>query len=129
MSLPVYLVGLACATLLAWLCLIALLVYFEPLAAGLSILILFYLSLFIGASGTLFFIGFSLRRISQRRGVASRPKFLVWGQANTSFRQGILLAIILNGALILQSQKMLTWWSLLILVAMVGLVEWRAIRR
>jgi hypothetical protein len=119
MSSPVYLVGMAVAALLAWACLIALLVYFEPLTAGLSILTLFYLSLFIGVSGTLFFIGFSWRRISQPRGIAFQ-------QANTSFRQAILLAIILVGALILQSQRMLNWGSLLALVAIVGLVEWWA---
>src|SRR3990167_1960226 len=117
-----YLVGMAAAALLALGCLIALLIYFDPFIASLSILILFYLALFISLSGVLFFIGFSLRRISHRRGVA------IW-QFTVSFGQGILLSVILVGVLILQRQRMLFWWSLVALVVGVGLVEWWAMKR
>ena len=118
----VYLSGMAAATFLALACLIAFLIYFSPLTAGLSILILFYLSLFISSSGLLFFVGFYMRRIGHRKGLSIE-------QANTSFRQGILLAAILVGVLILQSQKMLFWWSLVILVVVAGVIEWRVMRK
>lgn len=122
MNWPVYLVSMVFATLLAWGCLTVILIYLEPTAAQFPISILFYLSLFMAAAGALFFIGFSLRRISCRKGI-------ILEQLHISFRQGILLAIILVGALILQSQRVLAWWNLLALVAVVGLLEWWATRK
>lgn len=112
-----YLLGIILATLVAWFCLGAILFSFEPTKDGLKILILFYLSLFIGVSGILTLIGFAIRRIRRREEVA-------FYQMNASFRQGLLLAIILVGSLILQSKGLLRWWSVGILVGVVGLVEY-----
>ena len=40
-----------------------------------------------------------------------------------SFRQGILLALLAVGLLILQSFRMLVWWDALLVVAGVFLIE------
>lgn len=117
MNWRVYLFGMSLATAVAWFCLGAVLFSFEPVKNGLIIRILFYGSLFIGVSGILTLIGFLLRRIRQKEEIA-------FYQMSISFRQGLLLAIILVGSLLLQSQGLLHWWSVVILLGVVGLAEY-----
>lgn len=128
MNLSVLLAGLVLATLLAGACLAAILVYFDPSVSGSLVFILFYLSLLITSTGIFTLIGLFIRRISQKRRfplLASRAI----RQLEVSFRQGLLLAVILVAALILQSQRILAWWHLIILVGLVGLAEWWLARR
>ena len=73
-------------------------------------------------------IGLFIRRISQKRGFPVLPSRAI-RQLEVSFRQGLLLAVILLAALILQSQRILAWWHLIILVGLVGLAEWWLARR
>jgi hypothetical protein len=122
MSISVYLAGLILVILLASACLAAILVYFDPFSAGWLVFILFYLSLFIVATGLLTLIGLAIRWFSQKRILPNH-------QLEISFRQAILLSLILISALILQSQRILAWWHLLILVALVGSLEWRLTRK
>ncbi len=128
MNLPVYLTGLVLATFLAGICLAAILVYFDPNSASALVLILFYLSLFIGITGLFTLIGLSIRRISQKRKFPL-PLSRFLRQLEVSFRQGLLLSLVLISALILQSQRILAWWHLLVLVALVGLAEWWLAKR
>jgi len=128
MTLPVYLTGLILATLLAGICLAAILVYFDPTSSGFLIFILFYLSLFIGATGVFTLIGLFIRRISQKRRLPL-PANRAVRQLEVSFRQGVLLSLILISALVLQSQRVLVWWHLLVLVGLVGLAEWWLAKR
>lgn len=128
MSSAAYLSGLVLATLLALACSTAILVYFEPNQAGPAVFILLYLTIFFGSTGFLTIIGFIIRRFS--RG-ARRPlsnSHLAY-HLIASFRQGLLLSVILISTLILQSQRLLAWWNLLGIVIIVGLVEWWAGRR
>jgi len=122
MSISVYLAGLILAVLLASACLVAILVYFDPFSANSLILTLFYLSLFIVSTSLLTLIGLAIRWFSQKRILPNH-------QLEASFRQAILLSLILISALILQSQRILAWWHLLILVALVGLAEWRLAKK
>jgi len=128
MNLPVYFIGLIVASLLAGLCLAAILVYFNPSSAGLLILILFYLSLFILSTSIFTLIGLFVRRVSQKQGTRL-ARIQAIRHLEVSFRQGLLLSLILITALILQSQRLLTWWHLLILVAVVALSEWWLTRK
>lgn len=128
MNLPVYFIGLIVASLLAGLCLAAVLVYFDPSSAGLLVLILFYLSLFILSTSVFTLIGLFIRRVSQKQGTRL-AKIQAIRHLEISFRQGLLLSLILITALILQSQRLLTWWYLLILVAIVALAEWWLARK
>lgn len=123
MNLPVYLMGLILATLLAGICLAAILVYFDPISSSSLIFILFYLSLFISSTGLFTLFGLFIRRISQRRRFTLSVSQAI-RRLEISFRQGLLLSIILVTALILQSQRVLAWWHLLVLVGLVGLAEW-----
>ncbi len=117
MNISVYLAGLVLAVLLASACLLAILIYFNPFSANWLIFILFYLSLFIVSTSLLTLIGLAIRWFSQKRILPNH-------QLEASFRQAILLSLILISALILQSQRILTYWHLLILVALIGLTEW-----
>jgi len=123
MKLPVYLAGLVLATLLAGGCLSAILIYFNPNTSGILIFILFYLSLLITATGFFTLIGFFIRRFSRKRR-GPLPVRQAVRNLEVSFRQGMLLGIILIIALILQSQRILFWWNILLIVIVVGLVEW-----
>lgn len=128
MNLSVLLAGLVLATLLAGACLAAILIYFDPTVSGSLVFILFYLSLLITSTGIFTLIGLFIRRISQKRRFPLLPSRAT-RQLEISFRQGLLLAVILVAALILQSQRILAWWHLIILVGLVGLAEWWLARR
>ena len=128
MNLSVLLAGLVLATLLAGACLAAILIYFDPIVSGSLIFVLFYLSLLITSTGIFTLIGLFIRRISQKRKFPLLPSRAI-RQLEISFRQGLLLTIILLTVLILQSQRILVWWHLIILVGLVGLAEWWLARR
>jgi len=128
MNLSVLLAGLVLATLLAGVCLAAILIYFDPTISGPLVFILFYLSLLITSTGIFTLIGLFIRRISQKRRFPLLPSRAI-RQLEVSFRQGLLLAVILVAALILQSQRILVWWHLIILVGLIGLAEWWLARR
>lgn len=128
MNLSVLLAGLVLATLLAGACLAAILIYFDPTVSGPLVFILFYLSLLITSTGIFTLIGLFIRRISQKRRFPLLPSRAI-RQLEVSFRQGLLLAVILVAALILQSQRILAWWHLIVLVGLVGLAEWWLARR
>jgi len=128
MNLSVLLAGLVLSTLLAGACLAAILIYFDPTISGPLVFILFYLSLLITSTGIFTLIGLFIRRISQKRRFPLLPSRAI-RQLEVSFRQGLLLAVILVAALILQSQRILAWWHLIILVGLVGLSEWWLARR
>jgi len=128
MNLSVLLAGLVFATLLAGACLTAILIYFDPTVSGSLVFVLFYLSLLITSTGIFTLIGLFIRRISQKRKFPLLPSRAI-RQLEISFRQGLLLTIILLTVLILQSQRILVWWHLIILVGLVGLAEWWLARR
>lgn len=120
--------GLIFVGLTAFACLTAILIYLDPSAAGPLVLALFYASLLVGCIAFLTLIGWLIRRISSRRRF-SLSKSYASRQLEIAFRQSVLLSAILIAALILQSQRVLAWWNLLILVAVVGLAEWWLMRK
>ena len=128
MHLLTYLVGLVLVSFLAGACLAAILIYFNPFSSGFDIFILFYLSLFIASTSVLTLIGWVVRRISRKR-IFPLPNKETVRRLEISFRQGMLLSIILVAVLILQSQKILNWWSLVIIVGIIVLSEWQLSRR
>jgi len=74
MNLSVLLAGLVFATLLAGVCLVAILIYFDPTVSGSLVFVLFYLSLLITSTGIFTSISLFIRRISQKR----RFPLLAW---------------------------------------------------
>ena len=128
MNLLTCLVGLVLISVVAGACLSAILVYFNPFTSGLLVFILFYFSLFIASALVFTLIGWIIRIISKKRKSPLLKKEAIY-RFEVSLRQGMFLSAILIASLILQSQKILLWWNLLILMAVVGLSEWWLSRR
>jgi len=128
MNLLTWLVGLVLISIVAGACLSAILVYFNPFTSGLLVFILFYFSLFIASALVFTLIGWIIRIISKKRKSPLLKKEAIY-RFEVSLRQGMFLSAILIASLILQSQKILLWWNLLILMAVVGLSEWWLSRR
>jgi hypothetical protein len=116
MSLRSYLFLMLLASLLSWGAWLLVLFFIDPLEAGLIGLTIFYLSLFFAAAGTLSIIGFYVRRFLLQRQIVFRSVV-------NAFRQGILFAILIVGALYLQSLELLTWWNLVLFVLALTVLE------
>jgi len=129
MNISAYLIGLILVIFLASACLAAILIYFNPNNSGTLIFILFYSCLFISLTGVFTLIGFLVRQITRKKRRIPLPKSQVVRNLEVSFRQGLLFSVILISVLILQSQRILSWWHLVLLVGLVGLAEWWLMRK
>lgn len=116
MSLMRYLIILGLATLLCWAALFAVVFLINPSSAGWLAFIFFYLSLGFALVGTFSLLGYLIRMMRSKDEI---PHTLV----SIASRQSLLFTGLILLALILQSQRFLTWWNLLVLVAVAGLVE------
>lgn len=115
MTLNVYLWGMRISTILALLAWGAVIYYVDPSKTGILGQVLFYGSLFLALSGvfTIFFTWL-------RRKVNQDESFVYIGM---SFRQGLLLSLLVVILLIMQSFGVLVWWDGLLVVAALFLVE------
>jgi len=105
------------ATLLAWLGFFIIVNIFDPYQGEIVVFILFYFVLFLATLGTLSLIGFWLRKLwNRKRGIA---RVMV----SESFRQAIIFSLALVVALVLQANRLLSWWNLLLLVLIATIVE------
>lgn len=111
-----YIWGLVISTLICWAAWALILFYIDPTTSGFIGPLMFYVSLFFALVGTFTLIGFFLRVWFSRNEV-------VYAHVSTSFRQGILLSVAVTGVLVLQSFRYLTWWSLLLFVLAVIILE------
>ncbi|MFH1867194.1 MAG: hypothetical protein ABIJ81_03905 [Patescibacteria group bacterium] len=116
MTLKQYLLLMFLGTLGAWAAWLTVIFYLTPESSGTLGLIFFYLSLFVAVVGTTTLIGFTFRYWLHKDEVVFR-------QVSISFRQGVLLGIVVILALILQAQRLLTWWNLGILLLALTIVE------
>lgn len=105
------------ATILAWLGFFIIINNLDPTQASFTVFLLFYLILFLGLLGLFSLLGFWFRILWQRRrGV---PRLMV----AESFRQALILAIILIVALWLQAVRVLNWWTIILLVILGTAIE------
>ncbi len=100
MSLQQYLTLMALATFVSYIVLASVLVYFDPFAAGTVALILFYASASLAAVGTFSLLGFFIRR-------STTPQTIAFRDVVTSFRQAVLLSVLLISALLLKQLDLL----------------------
>jgi len=107
---------LGVCSLLCWLVWLVVVFMLNP-ADGAVAFLLFYFSLGLALIGTFSFLGFLFRAIILRKEeVAERGMKIAW-------RQSLFFAMLIIGALILQSQRWLTWWNMLILLAAMVALE------
>ncbi|MFZ2975957.1 MAG: hypothetical protein WA055_05020 [Candidatus Moraniibacteriota bacterium] len=116
MTLKSYIWGIRIITLISLVALGAVIYYVDPENSGLIGILLFYLVAFFVLSGV-----FNLMLIFLRRKLLGNE--MAVKNIDLSFRQGILLAVMIIAIMILQSYQMLIWWDALLVVAGVFLVE------
>lgn len=117
MSLSRYLLTMIAATLLCWLAWVLVLININPFGAGLTSFFIFYASLFLALVGSFTLIGFVVRVWLLKQ---DEPYFR---QVKKTFRHGLLLAALLIFALLLQSQRLLNWWRIILLILVFALLE------
>jgi hypothetical protein len=104
MSLRSYLIGMFFSTLLCFGAWVLVLFNIDPYSTNFAGLGLFYLSLFFALVGVFTLLGFYLR-------VWFSKNEVIFSHVGPAFRQGVLLALILVGCLVLQSFRVLSLWS------------------
>ena len=116
MSLTRYLILMTLATLLCWGAFLIVIYSVDPFETVTLGFVLFYLSIFFALVGILSLIGFLVRYIFNKNQFITQ-------QVIVSFRQAILLAILVTASLYLQSNGLIAWWNLLILVVLLVVIE------
>jgi hypothetical protein len=103
-------------TILAVAALLFVLIDIDPEAWGVPGKAIFFAAVFFSSAGM-----FNLALISIRQRLISDE--MAVGNLGISFRQGILMALLLTTLLILQSFRMLVWWDGMLALAGVFLIE------
>lgn len=111
-----YLWGVRICTFLSLLAFIFVIYAIDPEIAGVSGKIIFYSILFFFLGG-IFILTLTWMR--------ARPEKdeLTFSELGISFREGILLSILVVALLVLQSFRILVWWDGLLVVAGIFLIE------
>ena len=94
MHLRTFLLGISFLTVISLVFLVFIVTNIDPYDTTILSFILFYLSFFVAAAGFFILTGFYLRKLFVK-------KKIVYRLLKTSFRQGILISIILTGLLLL----------------------------
>jgi hypothetical protein len=110
MTLRHYLIVMVGATLISWFAWALVLMNTNPFEATFLIYLIFYASLFVSLVGTVSTVGLAIQIWFFKQ---DAPQFR---QVKKTFRQGIFLATLLIVALFLESQHLLTWWNILLLI-------------
>lgn len=117
MSLAKYLILLSICTALSLIAWFFVLFFMNPIQGGIPVKIFFYLSLDLALCGAFSLIGFMIRS----RWLKTDE--MAYQGVNIASRQSIILSFVVISTLILQSQRFLNWWMMLIVLALAGTVE------
>ena len=116
MSHHKYLAIIAAAGVFSWIAWIMVINKLDPFESTGLALGLFYMSLFFALVCTFTVFGFYFRVWLNRNEI-------YYNHINIAFRQGFLLTLIALGCLTFQLIGVLTWWSGLLFIATVTMVE------
>jgi len=116
MSLRKYLIIMGIGSLICWGAWLLVIFKIDPFSSGFIGLVSFYLILFLSIMGTLFLIGFFVRFILLKRSVLFR-------HIGVSLRQAILFSILIIFSLLLQANRLFTWWNAILLILSLTLLE------
>ncbi len=108
---------MSAATLFCWAAWAMVVHFINPQEAGSIGFLIFYLSLLFALIGTFSLFEFFLR-------VWFSHEQVIFRHLGVSFRQAILFALLLVIALILQGERFLTWWNMLLLVLFLSMLEY-----
>lgn len=104
-------------TLLSWVAVGMVFTMTDPYEIQSVVLTILYTALFLALAGTFSLAGFAMRVW------LLRSHYYISKHVLVAFRQGVLLALLLVVALVLQSRAMLTWWNGLLMVAAITCLE------
>ena len=110
-----HLLLIGAGTALSLFSLLSILMFTGPENAGTLLLFFLYLTVFLSSLGCFLLIGLGLRL-----------KFALQVYQKTleiSFRQSLLLAILITASLLLQAERLLLWWVELILILFLVSIE------
>ncbi len=116
MTFRQYLFWMTLSTLLCWLGVFSIIEVIDPSQAGLLGFLMFYAALALALIGTFSVFGMLLRAAFRRHEAITRHMAV-------SFRQSVLLTVLVVGSLLLQSKTLLTWWNLLLFIGTLTLLE------
>ena len=111
-----YLIIIGFAAVVSWIAWILVLNKLDPMESTGLALGLFYVSLFFALTCTFTVLGFYFRLWFNKNEV-------YYSHINVSLRQAILLSLIALGCLTFQLLGILTWWSGLLYIGTVTLIE------
>lgn len=117
MSTRWYALFMLLGTIICWVALALVIRSTDPTTAPWFIFFFFYASLLLALLGTFTLLGF-LWRIWQHR-----EAVVLLRHVRKTFRQGILFAALVTGALYLRAHSWLTWWSILVLLFALVVIE------
>ena len=116
MSFRLFLLLTVIGTVISWFSWGIALFYFNPEQIGLVGFILFYSSLFLALAGSIFIVTDWLKaRVMNRQ--------LIFFRLRTSVRHSIFFSMLIVGWLLLRGTDLLTWWTLLIFIAVLTALE------
>ena len=110
-----HLLLIGAGTALSLFSLFSILMFTSPENAGMLILFFLYLTVFLSSLGLFLLIGLGLRL---KFALQTYPKTL-----EISFRQSLLLAILITASLLLQAERLLLWWVETILILFLVSIE------
>jgi len=116
MSIGRFFLILGIGTGLCWLAWLAVLLLMNPGTDSFLAILLFYLSFTFAILGSFLLIGYVVRGLTNQTEMPYK-------HVKSASRQAMLFTTLIVIALVLQSKRYLTWWNLLILIALLSFVE------
>lgn len=116
-----YVLCVLIGTLCSWMAVAFVLALVDPSQASWFGMSLFYSSLFLALWGTLTLLGYFIKSSTGRSGRVR--------SAQVATRQGILFSVLLVSTLWLQANRLLSWFNVGLLVALLTLLEFSLISR
>lgn len=116
MSLVRFLIILSLGSALSWTAWVLVLMTLDPNTGGVISLALFYVSFFLALFGTASIVGFFIRYWLERETVLFR-------QIGIALRHGLLVSAGSTFALLLQSRRLLSIWTLVAVIALIVVIE------
>lgn len=117
MTLKSYLWGIRISTVAAFVAWVLVIWNIDPEKSAIVGQALFY------ASAFLFFAGIFILFFTRLRKICGKNEESALTYLGASFRQGVLISILIVIVLILQQHRMLTWWDSALIVAGIMLAE------
>ncbi len=117
MTLRQYLILMTAGTALSWIAVGLIVATVDPDKAPFVVFAVFYASMFLALTGTFSVVGFLLRI------VLLRQQLVISRHVAVSFRQSLLLAVLLIIVMYLASRSLLNWWNALTVVAGLTIFE------